>query len=114
VALLVDGELDDADDVGDDALGVLQADGEVVRLGDARQVLDVVGVDGLVVGEAVLVGGGAIVFGALRRSYICQSGGCSACRYGTTGMEVNLRIHPHYQDQQHGTPPSPRSQSSPS
>jgi hypothetical protein len=55
VALLVDGELDDVDDVWDEVESVLEADGEVVVCGGGGEEFDVVGVGRLVEAEAVLV-----------------------------------------------------------
>ena len=57
MALLVDCELNYADHVGDDALGILEANSEVVVPSDTGQIFDVVGIHRLVVFEAVLVGG---------------------------------------------------------
>lgn len=55
MALLVDGELDDINDIGDEVEGVLEADGEVIGRGGGGEELDVVCVGGLVEAEAVLV-----------------------------------------------------------
>lgn len=62
MALLVHSELDHADDIGNDGLGILEANSEVICPSYTGEVFDIVGVNGFVVREAVLVGKVVVTF----------------------------------------------------